>query len=599
MSTKTIYKRIALVAVAALGAGVLSVAPANAGNNAAAGGSNVGTAAGILNIAVAPSVTGAAVLAASGAASGTLSAGLLANSLTQNTDSLTSTATLTSTGEAAFYYTAVTAGAAVTVTVDGGTVTGATQAAGTANYNSAKNRAVFGPGTGAALVLAFSVKPTAGATTTTVSLFETAAAAASNGDAAALVNIQSGAVSSGSLKQRYTITVAAASLAGAYSPTFSAVRAVLSGTAGAAETSNIDETGATKIVNAVTSLAYINVNLKDAYNVTLDSIGALTMEATNGVGLAWNASGGASASGFNLIAVATDTSGTLTVARPAAAANKPLTTTVTVKWNGAVVGTKTINFQGEVATVKASAPVIGALSATNTSAFEVDYADAAGNAIYPSAGTAAVSSTLAVDGSVSGLSIGTYTADDSALGSLTCGATPGAKAVKIQHVNPFSGTVVTSNEWTATCAGDADTYTASWDKASYTPGSIATLTITFKDIKGNLANAYDLIGNGALVTVTGGPSATAVVIPANTDKPSSGPGTKTYQFVVGGTLGDFSAVVSVPDVNGQNGKNQTAAYKVANATTGVTNEDVLKAIVSLIASINKQIAALQKALLRR
>ena len=30
MSTKTIYKRIALVAVASLGAGVLSVAPANA-----------------------------------------------------------------------------------------------------------------------------------------------------------------------------------------------------------------------------------------------------------------------------------------------------------------------------------------------------------------------------------------------------------------------------------------------------------------------------------------------------------------------------------------------------------------------------------------
>jgi hypothetical protein len=599
MSTKTIYKRIALVAVAALGAGVLSVAPANAGNNAAAGGSNVNTAAGVLNIAVAPSVTGAAVLAASGAASGTLSAGLLANSTTQNTDSLTSTATLTSTGEAAFYYTAATTGAAVTIVVDGGSVTAATQAAGVANYNSSKTKAVYGPDSAAALILAFSVKPTAGATTTTVSLYETAAAAASNGNAAALVNIQSGAVSSGSLKQRYTITVAATSQSGTYSAANSAVRAVLSGSAGQAESSNVDETGATSIVNALSSVAFININLKDPYKVTLDGVGAMTIDATNGVGLSYKDDGTVATSGFNLVAVATDTSGTLTVARPAAAANKPLSTTVTVKWNGAVVGTKTINFQGEIATVKASAPLIGALSATNTSAFEVDYADAAGNAIYPSSGTAAVSSSLAVDGSVSGLSIGTYTADDSALGSLTCGATPGAKAVKIQHVNPFSGTTVTSNEWTATCAGNADTYTASWDKASYTPGSIATLTITFKDIKGNLANAYDLIGNGSLVTVTGGPSATAVVIPAATDKPSSGAGTKTYQFVVGGTLGDFSAVVSVPDVNGVNGVNQTASYKVATATTGVTNEDVLKAIVSLIASINKQIALLQKALLKK
>jgi hypothetical protein len=34
-------------------------------------------------------------------------------------------------------------------------------------------------------------------------------------------------------------------------------------------------------------------------------------------------------------------------------------------------------------------------------------------------------------------------------------------------------------------------------------------------------------------------------------------------------------------------------------TGGVSNADVLKAIVSLIASINKQIAALQKALLKK
>jgi hypothetical protein len=43
---------------------------------------------------------------------------------------------------------------------------------------------------------------------------------------------------------------------------------------------------------------------------------------------------------------------------------------------------------------------------------------------------------------------------------------------------------------------------------------------------------------------------------------------------------------------------KTVQYKVAGAA-GVSNADVLKAIVSLIASINKQIAALQKALLRR
>ena len=46
---------------------------------------------------------------------------------------------------------------------------------------------------------------------------------------------------------------------------------------------------------------------------------------------------------------------------------------------------------------------------------------------------------------------------------------------------------------------------------------------------------------------------------------------------------------------------QSASVGALKITSGggVSNADVLKAIVSLIASINKQIAALQKALLRR
>jgi hypothetical protein len=43
---------------------------------------------------------------------------------------------------------------------------------------------------------------------------------------------------------------------------------------------------------------------------------------------------------------------------------------------------------------------------------------------------------------------------------------------------------------------------------------------------------------------------------------------------------------------------KTVQYKIAGPAS-TSNADVLKAIVSLIASINKQIAALQKALLRR
>ena len=127
------------------------------------------------------------------------------------------------------------------------------------------------------------------------------------------------------------------------------------------------------------------------------------------------------------------------------------------------------------------------------------------------------------------------------------------------------------------------------------------MTIAFKDRDGDAANAYDLVGNGALITIAGGPSATAVTIPAATDVPDSGAGTKTYQFVVGTTEGDFAAVVTVADVNGINTsqKAQTASYSVKSSSSTVTNAEVLKSIVALIASINKQIQALQKLILKR
>ena len=104
--------------------------------------------------------------------------------------------------------------------------------------------------------------------------------------------------------------------------------------------------------------------------------------------------------------------------------------------------------------------------------------------------------------------------------------------------------------------------------------------------------------------IAGAPSATAVTIPADGQTPSDGTGLqgiKTYQFIVGTTEGDFQAIVSAPLINSRNSSqaNQTVSYSVKASSSAVSNADVLKAIVSLIASINKQIAALQKALLRR
>ena len=78
-------------------------------------------------------------------------------------------------------------------------------------------------------------------------------------------------------------------------------------------------------------------------------------------------------------------------------------------------------------------------------------------------------------------------------------------------------------------------------------------------------------------------------------------GTRTYTFTVGGssavTAGSYVAIVEYASLLA--GTKQTPAYKVVTGGDTTTNADVLKSIVALIASINKQIRALQKLILKR
>jgi len=619
MSNKTIFKRIALVAITALGAGVISSVPATALNNAGSlGQTNPVTAAGVLNIAGNNSVSGNAVISANGSGVSSASVGLLAFNETQTTSSLTSTATLAAgaASEAVFYYTGATAGAAVTINITGGAMeTDATVTSGGAiNFNPARNQVVFGPAAASAVTLAFGVKPSSGSTSITVELYETAAAAASNGDATAIANIQSGAVSKGTLKQRYTITVATVSASGAYSTTYSGVRGVTAATTLAAG-SFTDETGSLTIANQSSAVAYIAIDLRDAYNVSLDSVGALVISGTGGAGIYY---AGSSAAGtpVNLTAVSNDTSGTITVARPAAAANKGFSTTVTIQWNGATIASKTVTFLGEVATLTATADYIGAAgSSSNTLLGTVIAKDAAGNTLLPTSGISVTSATL--NSKVTAVTVtdhpdsdGTDTkADYSATcaGTAGTGLSAGDAEITFTYINSVSGTVITSNKVKVVCGGDPVTYAGSFDKAVYAPGDVATLTLTAKDYQGRLANAYyDWSGttDATEPTIAGGLSMTLIgTAPDNATalKFDSGAGTKTFRFTVGKDEGKSNVVVSIPVINSMDlgGANIAVGYEVKSATATVTNADVLKSIVSLIASINKQIQALQKLILRR
>ena len=131
------------------------------------------------------------------------------------------------------------------------------------------------------------------------------------------------------------------------------------------------------------------------------------------------------------------------------------------------------------------------------------------------------------------------------------------------------------------------------DKASYAPGEVATLTVSGKDANGFPVNTTDTLGT---VEYSFG-GMTAVTAPTASDKFSSGAGVKTYTFAVGTSEGSFVGTFKITGSTDTSAK--TVQYKVAPSTATVSNADVLKSIVALIASINKQIQALQKLILKR
>jgi len=620
MSNKTIYKRIALVAVTALGAGLLSVTPASATNNNAAGGENVAPVANELNIAVATSITGAATVsdtAEDGATERNFSLGLLANSTGLHGSALTSTATMRADGEIVFY-TKTDNNVAATFVITGGAKFVTVAAEGTEFNNVSADRKQFVSGAATASTqIAFSVKPDAGTTSFTVGMHKSASLATIDQSKVNLV--ADGTTSKGDLIQQYNVTVATTSVSGVYSSTYSYVQGQVSGSL-AAPTTNVDASGSLTPANAATSLAYISFILKDAYNVSLSGKGALVISASNGATVALGSTSSvsyAAASPTLLTAVSNYAAGTVTVGRPAASANKAFSTTVSISWNGAVVGTKTISFRGEVAKLAVTVDSQGHAGAATTGGImgTIIATDDAGNVIYPGANTlSAVSSTL--NNKVTAVAI--HDDADSASGDnfadydVTCAGTTGglsagsADAVQMQMTNPISGTVIKSNAVKITCGGSVATYAASLDKATYAPGDVATLTITGKDAYGNAANNLtDVVGSaGTLMTIAGG-SGLTLIGPAPTAgtavKFNSGIGTRVYKFTVGTTEGDFAVAVSIPVVNGYSlgGADQAVKYSVKSATSTVSNAEVLKSIVALIASINKQIAALQKLILQR
>lgn len=622
MSTKTIKQRIALVAVSALTAGLFTVVSAPAAKATLSTGAQASTLmlstydpVGTLTADASTTLTSNRSKGWVSDTSSTAATVWAASSVTygNSTAGGAHTGVVTTNAKIAFIANSASSNTSgVTVVVTGGTISDVAASTGTASLNgTATAVSVFATG-----VTATGTPPQNGAVThsdvSLTGLFEISAAAGQTATITAYTGdgiVGTTTRTAGALIGTWTLTVAAASASGVYNAGESTVtqQACIAKSAAAAGTNSYDTIS--RCQNGTMGVVY--VNLKDAYASNITG-GSLAATATNGSLV--NVIVSTPASADNYAATAAFDSGTLAasnyvvVTQPTA--NTAGSTTVTITHQGTVVGTKTINWTGDAAsiavdTVNSSATIRnGASTTTSTSQpLNVVYVvkDAAGNVLSTSTRPTVANAT----GSMVGATISTSDSVGVVQYSLAAGLGYGVDTINHpggdQPDNRGAGTYqlkflkadgspIYSNTVKVTVSyGTAYTFTASWNAAQYAPGDIGTITITAKDAYGNLISTGQTLAGLNIVT------GLSTVGTACSTSSTFLNGVKTCTYSAGNTTGGFAWSVAL--TTGSSQVPVTGTVKIVDGA--VSNAEVLKSIVALIASINKQIAALQKLILKR
>jgi hypothetical protein len=427
---------------------------------------------------------------------------------------------------------------------------------------------------------------------------------------------------SGTLGAQITVTVVAASTGGTYSAVYSGCFTKNSATDQVGVAIAADSTSSSRNSG---SQWYVGFALRDGYNAALPA-GNIVVSATASGIVSLGADGSAVGAGTGSTVVEASTGAARQVRIDQPTAGAPLTTTVTISYNGTVVCTKTVKILGAAATIEISDIATVDLAGNDIPSatdwidegvvlttgnrkghYRVLLKDSSGSIVAPVAAdsfsmdpatTTTTVTALGVNAnyatSTSSTSLGRFS-----IGTFTCGPTAGESAVKLRHTTAATGVTITSPAFTARCADDPYTYTASFDKASYTQGEIATLTVKFLDSKGFAANSLDSAGAVTMIL----PFMTLVSATGSATMLTDNKGVKTYTMTVGttsgATAGTYTGIVDFTTLTAVAATKATPTYKISTGTTDVTFTEVLKSVVALIASINKQIQALQKLILKR
>jgi trimeric autotransporter adhesin len=604
MSTKTLRKRIALVAVSALGAGLLSVV---AVPSASAAVPDTGT----LHIATTASTTGSAV-ANTGDVTGQKSVGFITATSTTGLGASATGYLLTGGAATGLVYagakiafaasSSTTSGDSLGVVVTGGALdsmgtTGGTGHVGTLSLSGDRTVAadVQTLTTMTTIYGAFNVSAAAG-TQATITVYKGTGIAGTT------------TATNGTLVGSWTFTVASGSAAGVVSLADSSVFQQASTSAGIAASGTNQYDTSSRIDNGKVGIIY--VALKDAYTSAITT-GTLAVTATNSalvnaVDTTAAADSYAASASFDSTSCGADGVCYVYVKQPVA--NTAGTTTVTITHNGTVLATKTLNWNGDIASlevVAADSSAQFANGATENSwpggiAYKVK--DAAGNILNVTAlPTLASGSTGALVGASIGTTVNTTSGvlQTAALGEgsvslvIPTSALYGAGTYRLKTTNSSGVAVYSAVQNVTVSNGSTNSFEVKWNASSYKPGDIASFTVTLKDAYGNLmADGTEATGWAHAVGTT--TELVAVGTACSATSYTLG-GYFTCKYGVGNVAGSYSYSTDLTTLTPQS----ATVGSIAITGSGVSNADVLKAIVSLIASINKQIAALQKALLKK
>jgi hypothetical protein len=581
MSKKTLRKRIAVVAVSALTAGILSVAT-----------SPVANAASPLDLLRDEMTASTTVTQGSNVGVCYVASSTLDNADATNTVEMLSTGIMTITGTDA---SDVTNGHFQTYTITG-----------PANWSAWTNATT----TGMAGVLVDS-KTLKFTSATTLVDSPSALVLRPSGVGTAQVTIRVSDGTTTTLVEIITIAIKATCGSGKFSAADSGIALVpstaKSSAVAYADITNTDTAGANVANNE--GAIYVRVDSYDINGIAVtEAVSVLSAEVSSGAVVAWGGTGTINT------AYSTSNAKAGYFQVEAADTTKAWSGTITIKLDGAVVATKSAKIVGIPATITISGQDILQNNATNAQGGDYVVKDAEGNELAVAVNgwdtlTAAQSKVITVDsapGAGNGRTPAPYTPANILAGTtkgqfdFACNSNVGpgqvASGVRLKYTNSALVSIF-SAPFDITCGGAPYTYTASLDKASYVPGDVAVLTITAKDAYGNAVYDAAALGTSTNGVNISGSNLTPVATPTYSDTFTSS--VKTYRFTVGSTGGSYNLVVDLVNLNSSSKPQSALAVPYTIKTSGTTNEDILKSIVSLIASINKQIQALQKLILKR